>query len=60
MAANFLTKPLLAPSLARETAFAMGHARLQTIGKDHFNRLTSRTSTSTASHCVPTFKEQQR
>ena len=57
MITDFLTKPLLAPSLARETAFAMGHMHLQTIGKDHFNRLTSRNSVSITSHCVPTFKE---
>ena len=57
MITNFLTKPLSAPSLARETAFAMGHMHLQTIGEDHFNRLTSRNSVSTTSHYVPTFKD---
>ena len=57
MITNFLTKPLSAPSLARETAFAMGHMHLQTIGEDHFNRLTSRSSVSTTSHYIPTFKD---
>ena len=57
MIASFLTKPPSALSLARETVFAMGHMHLQTIIKDHFNRLTSRNSVNTTSHYVPTFKE---
>ena len=53
---KFVTKPLAAPQMAREIAFAMEHIDLQTINKDHYKRLTSRRLVSTTNHCVPILK----